>query len=392
MNLIRHELYKIFSQKIIHIAFILFTLLYTLSFFDTKESSLEIQKQRDAYDRYGGPLTEQKIRWANETKGKWTHHQETIKESSSIPQNTPATGSELLSQYQIAMDIHNLIMIRNSYYELNVQQLEEQVSKLREESRSDYSYTKTLKELGVWKSSSGPSFIVYQQGWSNILQYISQVGYFFAAALIVIGLSSSMSGEYTSRMDHLIFSSRYGRSEFVWAKMMAALVYSMVTVIFLNATVFLLNSYYYGLSGWNIPLNNFHHLYGYTSFNGPIWLYYVMQQLYAMLGCTVLSLFVILLSTLSRHIVIPSFIAGSVFMIPVIASFINIHVPPLQWLIGHIFRFTEFIQLGRLGNPSFSNFFGYPLIYDVSLLAAMILFIFTLGLLTYLSIRNRQVT
>src|SRR5690606_5883834 len=119
---------------------------------------------------------------------------------------------------------------------------------------------------------------------------------------------------------------------------------------------------------WNVDLVNYYHLFGDTGFNGPIWLYFLKQQLYAIAGSTVLGLFVMLVSSHTRYPLIPAFLGGTAFMLPFVIIFVK---NPSEWLIRllfGLFPYMEFIQLDRLDSNMFYSFLGNPVLYANALI------------------------
>jgi len=382
MRLIRLELFKIFSQKVIYIAFVFFAGLYGFHFFNQLESESDIQAKRAAYEQFGGQLTGEKIAWALQIR---SEYDKWVSEAKEAGQQPPIIDSELYGKSAVAFEILN-ILERQRHYTSNLNWLEEQV---RASQPSSYTQKMWLKELAMKEEIGSPDYIINQRGWLNILHFMNEIGYFFVASLTIIGLSSIFSREYTSRMDSLIFSSRHGRKRAVWVKIAAAATYCLVVVLAFTLYVFALNSSYYGITGWQADLVNLHNLYADTSFGGPIWLFYLLQTLLAVLGCLTLGTLVMYISTRSRRSIIPVFIGGMVFMLPIVTELLQIHF--IAAILNQLFFYTAFIKLELLDRYFFINLLGTPIWYGNVLPLIMLACIGVTAILILKSIKRRQV-
>lgn len=378
MRLINHELFKIFSQKVIYIAFIIFLLLLLMNHLSDIKANEDSGALQKVFSQFGGELTDEKVEWANQIWGKF----ETELEPDPL----------LFAKSRVAMDIRNAVK-QKGYYEQQILSLENQINAISEKN-SDRRFEKKAKqkELQTRKAVGYTDYILYQQGWQKTLLYLNEFGYFFAAALTIIGLSNLYSGEYTSRMDSLLFSSRYGRRKMVLAKMIASIIFCAAVVLLFSSINFLLIGFYYGLSGWNINLVNLHNIYSGTGFDGPVWLYFIKQQVYAILGCSTLGFFVMLLSSRTRSPIVPAFLGGIVFMLPILILFARIPSNILTNLVFHFFKYREFIQLDGLDMMFFNNFFGFPLIHANFIVFFMLAYLCVTAALIFYSIKRRQVT
>jgi len=382
MRLVRLELFKIFSQKVIYIAFVFFAGLYGFHFFSQLEKESDILAKRAAYEQFGGQLTGEKIAWAEQVRSEYDKRLSEGKEAGHKP---PIIDPELYGKSAVAFEILN-ILERQRYYNSHLHWLEE---KIQASQPSSYTQKMWLKELAMKEEIGSPDYIINQRGWLNILRFMNEIGYFFVASLAIIGLSGIFSREYTSRMDSLIFSSRHGRKRAVWVKIAAAAIYCLVVVLAFTLYVLALNSSYYGITGWQADLVNLHNLYADTSFGGPIWSFYLLQTLLAVLGCLTLGTLVMYISTRTRRSIIPVFIGGMVFMLPIVTELLQIHF--IAAILNQLFFYTAFIKLELLDRYYFINLLGTPIWYGNVLPLIMLACISITTVLMLISIKRRQV-
>ncbi|WP_106767502.1 hypothetical protein [Paenibacillus faecalis] len=337
MNLIKHEVYKVFSQKVIYVALAVFSALCLFDFYSSNDISLH-QKTREVYKSLEGKTTEERIAWAK-------REYEEIKKRPNGEQDDETTA-----RTKVAINILN----------------------------SDNPGNEELYDL---------------QSWKNIIRFTDHVGFYFIGGLVILGLSNIFSYEYNTRMDSLIFSSKHGRRRITLAKVAAVAVYCSAVCLFFSCLVFVLNGSFLGLDGWNTPLETMVSFYMHTSFEGPIWLFYGMQQLYVIAGSIMLGLLVTFLSSFTKFPLIPAFIAGFIFLLPDVLSKTAINIPYFTDFVAITFKYNELVRMERLGGPDFVTYdiFGIPMSFELYVLILMIV-LFTVSCLCIdYKVRKRQV-
>ncbi len=73
----------------------------------------------------------------------------------------------------------------------------------------------------------------------------------FAAAVI---LAPMFAGEYTSHMDGLVLSSRYGKNKLIYAKLLTGISFAFFSSVILSGILLLEIQAIYGLGDWNLPI------------------------------------------------------------------------------------------------------------------------------------------
>lgn len=366
MRLIKLELFKIYSQKVIYIAFSIFLLYYGLFFYSGMEDRHEITLQRESYSQYGGEWTEEKDAWATAAVEEFeAARQEVLRMN---PDEPLPINPELIAKSKVAVHIANV-------------------------SNSRAFHAEHVGELQAWVDKQGPAYIFYEQGWKNILLFMPEIGYVFVAALTIFGVAGGYGREYASRMDSLLLSSPHGRTRLTTAKIAATAIYCASVVIAFNGIVFLLNGFYYGLQGFQFPLVNISSIYSGTEFDGAIAAFYGMQLLYAALGCTALGLLVLLISAFTHFSLMPAFLGLAALMLPVAIIMIIPAEGVVIELLLRVLRYYEMIQLDALDTGTLMPTFGlFALPYPVYLLFTVAMYIAITAVLIYIVIRRRQVT
>ena len=120
--------------------------------------------------------------------------------------------------------------------------------------------TEISKLLSMYESVERPYYYDYYTGWFEFCTGFSKAAALILGIAVAILLAPVFSQEYSSRMDHLILTARYGKSKLIAAKLISA----FVAVISLYALFALINSLLfaavYGLSGSssNIQINAYY--------------------------------------------------------------------------------------------------------------------------------------
>ena len=320
LQLIRLELYKLFSQKVIYLAAAVFAALYISQFYSGLPSTEQRAMEQVAYATYGGVLTEDKLAWVE------AHHEAYEEARTAAGEQRLIMEEAFRAEHQVAMDFKSA--------------LQGKATMLLDENSSTDSGNRIL----VIASTGEQIVVIHQEVWQRILIFIQEVGYFFAAALVILGLAGSYSRETSAGMDQLLYSSRHGRGKGTLAKLLAGAIYCATIPLFFGGLVVSLYGVHYGLHGWDAPLTQYTKLFGQTTFTGTALHYYGLQQFFSAVGCIALGWLTMLLSAWSRNVLVPAMIAGLLFILPVIILFLGLPATPVTLVAMLLFRYMEFIQ------------------------------------------------
>ncbi len=122
---------------------------------------------------------------------------------------------------------------------------------------SDWQYSKAEQDYWLKKSEKieTPFLYGYAEGWAHILDMMG----FFAIPLIslLIMTATVYAGEYEKNTDHIILTTKYGKSKVIAAKNIAALLFGGLFYTINIVISFLITLLSYGVDGWNLPVQNF---------------------------------------------------------------------------------------------------------------------------------------
>lgn len=283
-TLIKFEFMKLYKKKMNLIVFwgtcILMAIFMFMSVEQTwiydedgnKVAGLDyVAYKKETMKELSGPLTDEKV-------------EEIIKEyqeMASAPGNSEGEGDSWHfagnAYYQYYVPRADLLMLighnydepGNNTYGANLRELVLEDTKGFYETReerlrntlligsSDWQYSKAEQDYWLKKSEriETPFMYGYAEGWARILDTMG----FFAIPLVslFIMIATVYAGEYEKNTDHIILTTKYGKSKVIAAKNIAALLLGGLFYTINIAISFLIILLSYGIDGWNLPVQNF---------------------------------------------------------------------------------------------------------------------------------------
>lgn len=272
------------------------------------------------------------------------------------------------------------------YTEQN-RQLEEQLESLKND-KSSFDYRNAKLQHSLFEKLPKP-YIFNENGYNEIVYYINQYGFVYICILILLGISSVITSEYTTNMDSIIKSSKKGKKQFITAKIIATIIFTMIITLIFN----LFNSIPYFLAldsyGWSIPISNMGNFL-LSPYLLTIGSYVIVQFLTHLLGAIIFSLIVLLISALCRSILGSISISSGILALPLVIeqyTYIDGKTPEII-----NFSLTNILKAEPLFRSYKTyNIFGYPVLYPYLVLGIYILLVPIIIYLTYYFFRNKQV-
>lgn len=172
--------------------------------------------------------------------------------------------------YEVFRPYHNLIYIVASAYTDDIFS-DEFITKLNEENASNYgsdmktymkhiiqgNYSLTKGEKEILSTNINriqtPFTFEYSGGYTKYVNMVYAIGIFMAFG-IAICLAPMFSGEYSTKMDALILTSRYGKNKIIIAKLITGLTFSIVVTIIGLFIAFFEACLIFGTDGANTPI------------------------------------------------------------------------------------------------------------------------------------------
>ncbi|MGD6967391.1 hypothetical protein ACQCVP_13250 [Rossellomorea vietnamensis] len=374
MRLLKFELYKIFSQKMIYITFLVLILLssmYITKFEKTNDQVIEF------YEEWEGTLTSEKIHQAEVSNDQlMTKVEERIEELT-------ARGEEG-NLYTESDGIKSGIYENIAFIQVVQKNLDQRLQELENAGHYNAELERQLIQ-GV-----DLSYFSFYSGPAEIIDFTSAFGFLITGAMLLIGLSTIYTKEYSSGVDNYILSSKKGRTVLTRAKLGAALIYALTVVAAWEAVNVISKLYILGNLGWNTPLQ-----YVFKYYSSPYGLttleYHLIQlgiHLTAAFGFAILILFI---SSVSRNSLLSFFTSGAIFSLP----FLLVEMTALQpWAVDAVkFSYLYIMRVEHLfAQFKTINFFGYPVLYPVAAVLWMIVLSVVMALVTFKVMKNKEVS
>lgn len=108
-------------------------------------------------------------------------------------------------------------------------------------------HTSEIKEMAT------PLTYGWTEGYQRYNQLVFMDGMFLAFA-VAICIAPLFAGEYTSKVDQLILTSRYGKNKAISAKLLTGFSFAFFTALAMNLVLLLEMQVIYGLENWNLPI------------------------------------------------------------------------------------------------------------------------------------------
>lgn len=393
MELLKHELYKIFSKKTLHITLLFFLLITiflhpSVNYYQKEYGSVR-DFYKEYYQQYEGPVTPEKVRLAEDGNRQIAEYKEeyTEQHNGSSVDFGPKTAiyrenvvfSEILEADQ---------KVKNHNAQINT--LEQRLKTMESKGQHDFEYKKTKLHYSMVKKIKAPG-IYFTWGWRETSEFINTLGTLIMGAMILLGVSTVFSNEYSTNMDALILSSKNGKSRVITAKLLASGIFIVIVALFFTLLNLLIQFKTMGFPGGNSTLQG---LFRYE--NSPYgWtlVQYIPRQIAVHLfGSLAFGFIALLVSSLCKSGLASFFISGCIFGLPLF--FNSILVIKTGW-IAKINEFSYAILMR--GQPLFSEFkafniFGHPVLYLNLMLVLFTLLSIAVIYLTYRSFRSHQVS
>lgn len=387
-ELLKHELYKIFSRKIIYVTITIFVLLFLLISLQQKSELYGNYKSfYSEYKKYKGPLTSDKVKLAQN----WFENDQ---KNYIVTEKDGRTHliQEGMRKNEIFSDVVNTQRrIINRTDQLN--ELKQQLTTMEHKG---YKYEETRLKYSMLKRLPAPGVYIWGFfGTSDLIDFIYSFGFVFMGAMVLLGISPIFSDEYSNNMDSLILTTKNGKGLVITAKIIASITYVTVIGLFfslLNLLTLGINKglLTYAIDELNNPLNSIYK-YATTPYNLTIIQYYILQTGIFITGGIAFGLLVMFISSISRSSLISFFAGGIIFSYPV---FLNVFIGNIKGFLAIIkdFSYTELIRVENL----FKAFETYNILDHPILIANLMLILFTvlslvIIVLIYRTFRNHQV-
>jgi ABC-type transport system involved in multi-copper enzyme maturation permease subunit len=351
MQLLKFELYKIFKEKSIYIAFVLLLIMSYLSLGYPFNAVLEKQMYKD----WEGTITEEKVQ-----RAKSEYAQLTKKEKEREDEEGQAHPEEIAKMWMLQKIVMSQGIEEN---------LKERLSKIENEvNLKARMEKKMLEKIDV-------SNLTYHSGPAHIVSFVEFGSFIVLGVMLMIGLSQMYSKEYSSGVDNYIFSSKKGRKELAIAKICASLIFTLVVVFAWEVFNLAANFIMHGSEGWGTPIQLIT-LYSKMPYVNSPYAFTMLEYHFIQLGIHILGAFafallIVLISSINKSSLASFIISAFIFFAP-------LFLVGVEWFrIISPFYFTNVLRVQFLFDEFKTvDIFGYPILYPV--LACIIMVVLSL--------------
>ncbi|MCW6086224.1 ABC transporter permease [Clostridium sporogenes] len=389
MELLKQELYKIFSKKHLFLILALMILLTygpnaLIAFKDVKSDYRPINKVYNYTKPFEGKITKEKeekifsVFKSNKDKNKddkmtgiyegiWCNYSE---------QKRPrfVAISDVLREAD--PPFYNEKLDNRTHDELN-----KNLKELKKAGKENtYEYKNKSAANNMYKKLSEPKFF-YVESWQYISSFVNDTNLTIIFIMLLLGISPIFSEEYKTKVSTIILSSKRGRSGCVKAKILAAIIYAILIAFICNLIGTIVVTKMYGIEGLNAPMQSLFE-FSCSPYNFTIVQFYLTLFFTSIIGAILFVLLILLISNITKSSMMTFFISGFIFVFPMLVEkFIGManvwwKKPLISLSITQIFNATKIYDVF-----STINIFGQPLIYPYFILIYSIV----LGtLLTYI--------
>ena len=368
LDLIKFELYKIFSKKSVRIILLLTIL---LGIFNVVAESVSVKYQ-------GVDHIDDVYNIMKEYEGKAITEESAIKAENTINDlKEKKSRGEKLTEKEIVYMNYLYDTMRPPYpaYTVNnelytVDEMKDEMNKLKNENKTDTYEYKNLNFIYEKVKNVEESKFYFSHGWLKTADFKAIAT--LITTLIAVGLAAIFSDEYQSNSAQIMLSCKYGKNKMVLSKMITGLIFTATIFIIINV-VHMIGVLLYDFRGWDAPLELFKY-YTNTPFDMRVIDFYITGLGISFIGAILYSLVTMLISLLVKNNMIALLLSLGLYYVP---AFFGNFIPMDS--VGRVFRemnLAEAISIeGMFVNSSTYNILGTPVMHSTLLISLVVVFI-----------------
>ena len=366
IDLIKLELYKIFSKKSVRILILLTVLFGGINVYASVKpkhsgfnSVKEVKKILEPYE--GRIINEDDVRKIS-TKTEEIHNKKR--------KGIELTKEENLDYYHLndyMVQADPLYMVNGELYKVN--DIKDEIKTLENEGKTDTFEYKNLDYIyNLVSKRESPKFY-YKYLWNLAADF--NVIATLTSTLVAIGIATIFSEDYQRNSSAIVLSSRNGKTKLVTSKILAGIVYTFIAFVLING-IFSINAAIIGFEGGNLPLNFFK---GYesTPFNITMSEFYLKGLATSFMGLVLYASIIMLISLILKNNMLSLLVGLGIYYAPQFVS---------NFVTGNIGRILREINISEAIRIQSSarfinsyNILGEPVLQSIVLTTAVIIVI-----------------
>lgn len=342
-NLLKYELYKLYSKKSVLISMVL-VIVFMLPFAINSSNDNTAIKAKSLVKEY-------------------------YKTGDSVTKNNEIKEEE---KYKFA-DYTNIFTFKQDkkYYEEKIDGLQKLLAEMKHKGDTGYAYKTTLMAFNMFTKLDLKAKPYYTGLWGHIQIITTSKSLIICLLLsLCLGLSGVFSDEYSQGVDSLILSSKYGKKAIISAKILASCIYSLSITLILGISVIVSSALAYGsLEGYSSPMQIVP-WYGDSPYNLNLLQLSVLKLFMILIGTLACGMLILMCSSRIRNSLVTFFISLAAVFVP---SYIveNMGVSKLALLDSYGY----FLSPEELLNKFYTfNILGIPVLSLVVYGVALVIF------------------
>ena len=365
IDLIKFELYKIFSKKLVLIMILLTVLFAGINVYanvspkHTGFSSIkEVKKILEPYE--GRVITEEETNMIS-TKIEEIHKKGLRGETFSKEENIYYYH---LRDYMVQMNPS--YTVNGEKYKLD--EMKDEIKRLEKDGKTDSFEYKNLEYIhNILSKKETPKFY-YKMPWNLTADF--NVIATLTSTLVAIGIATIFSEDYQRKSSSIVLSSKNGKTKLVTSKLLAGAIYTLITFVLING-IYLINAASIGFKGGNLPLN-FFQSYERTPFNITMNEFYIKALAISLIGLLLYSILIMFISLILKNNMLSLLLGLGVYYVPgYISNFISSE--KILKLLGAI-NISEAIRVQWMFRDTITyNILGEPVLYLTVLTTVVII-------------------
>ncbi|WMJ81682.1 ABC transporter permease subunit [Clostridium sp. MB40-C1] len=259
----------------------------------------------------------------------------------------------------------------NRLHDFKGYKLDELDSNLKELKKAGkentYEYRNKNAANNMYKKLSEAKFF-YVDSWEYIVTFTNNSNLKMIVIMLLLGVSPIFSEEYKTGVSTIILSSKKGRSKCITAKILAAIIYAIFVVFICNFISTMLITKLYGIEGLNAPMQCLFN-FSCSPYNFTIAQFNLALFFTTILGAILFVILILLISNITKSSMMTFFISGFIFVFPMLleklVGMANVwwEKPLISLSITQILSATKIYEVF-----STIKVFGHPLIYPYFIL------------------------
>jgi hypothetical protein len=354
-DLVKFELYKIFSKKmvlILLIACVISSLSSTVTdHLNIKEKGLSYTSIKQIGKDYEGQVITEKKQDIWETQGTNAMRKYNKGENISDKEKVIAYG-----MFDYMLGVNPEYMLNGKFYKFN--DMKKELKRLEKEGDTNSYEYKELKYIHDLVAKKETPKYYFKFGWGEATDF--NMNCMWMSILILVSICTIFSNEYQSNTASIVLSSKNGQKQLTTAKVIAGLMFSTFVFLIMNGIQLIILSMH-GFKGWNIPMS-FLPSYVRTPYTMNIGTFYICGLIVSFIGILLFTLLIMLASLISKSNLVSLASGVAILLGP---EFIGRFMPTYN--LTKIFAELNVESIigprSIFGNISTYNILGKPVLY-----------------------------